>query len=292
MFVGTGYITDVGPGYFQDDTACWEPDRYKGIYVNPAILSSDELFYCWGNDETTIFVGGDPSEVAEIGDLFFIPDFRLRSTEDGFAFDSPLIDAGNPDPAWNDPDGSRCDIGPYGGPLASTPMPRIPTWPPPGPSPTPSPSPTAPTPTPTPDITQTPAVSPTPSGLPATFTPAPSATPAEYRYVLRINGSVFTSGDLFILTRETWNPGIAFDAAEIIVLDVYGDYFFYPAWTSDINAELISVPAEQDTLTILEFTWPEGDYGSAENLFFYGACLDPATAELIGNYDFVVFGYR
>lgn len=29
---------------------------------------------------------------------------------------SPCIDAGNPDPQYNDPDGSRNDMGAYGGP--------------------------------------------------------------------------------------------------------------------------------------------------------------------------------
>ncbi len=32
---------------------------------------------------------------------------------------SPGIDAGNPDPAFNDPDGSRNDMGAYGGPLGN-----------------------------------------------------------------------------------------------------------------------------------------------------------------------------
>jgi len=30
--------------------------------------------------------------------------------------DSPCIDAGNPDPTFNDPDGSQNDMGAYGGP--------------------------------------------------------------------------------------------------------------------------------------------------------------------------------
>ncbi len=276
MFVGMGHITRVGPGFFQDDTACWEPDRYKGMYVNPAILTNDEPFYCWGNDEITLFVGGDPSLVAEEGDLFFIPDFRLRSTKDGFAFDSPLMDAGNPDPSWNDPDGSRCDLGVYGGPLASTPMPRIPTWPPPGPSPTP---------TPTPPVTMTE----TPT---SEASPTPSPSPAIFQYILSLNMDLFGAGDPFTFTREIRNSLGVFDAAEIIVLDVYGEYFFHPAWDPGLHAEMITVPNGTDTLTILEFTWPEGDFGSAENLFFYGACLDPGTAEIIGNYDFVEFGYR
>ena len=40
-------------------------------------------------------------------------DFTLQST-------SPCIDAGNSDPIYNDPDGSRNDMGAYGGPKAKT----------------------------------------------------------------------------------------------------------------------------------------------------------------------------
>ena len=57
----------------------------------------------------------DASEIS-IDPLFFRlfvnidkGDFRLRP-------DSPCRDAGNPDPAWNDLDGTRNDIGAYGGP--------------------------------------------------------------------------------------------------------------------------------------------------------------------------------
>jgi hypothetical protein len=39
-------------------------------------------------------------------------DFRLKAN-------SPCLDAGNPDPIFNDPDGSRNDMGAYGGPEAS-----------------------------------------------------------------------------------------------------------------------------------------------------------------------------
>lgn len=44
------------------------------------------------------------------GELLLDEDFRLLPGSVG-------IDAGNPDPAFNDPDGSRNDIGAYGGPL-------------------------------------------------------------------------------------------------------------------------------------------------------------------------------
>jgi hypothetical protein len=44
------------------------------------------------------------------GAVGLIPDYRLAS-------DSPCRNAGNPDPAYNNPDDTRNDIGPYGGPF-------------------------------------------------------------------------------------------------------------------------------------------------------------------------------
>jgi hypothetical protein len=58
------------------------------------------------------------------GLAFGVPGFQLWSGDSCEDFDfhllptSPLRDAGDPDPAYNDPDGSRNDIGAYGGPGA------------------------------------------------------------------------------------------------------------------------------------------------------------------------------
>ena len=260
-FVGTGFISDLGPGYFKDYTAAWQPDKYKGLYVNPAIMTCQTPMYCYANDRTTIYVDGDPSTVAAIGDLFFIPDFHLRRMSDGFAFDSPLIDAGNPDPEWNDPDGTRCDLGPYGGPYARTPLPDIPTWPPPtfAPYPTPAPSPS------------TPEADPDPVRCPL----LPSHPRRSPTYSLHLNNTSFHANAPFLLTRSTQNPGTAFNAAEIIVLDIYGDYFFWPDWRETLNGKLVPIPSGTCMTVILQFTWPQGNFGQAGGLCFWGAILNP-----------------
>ncbi len=72
----------------------------------------------WNNAEGNYGPGIDPGE----GDIFTDPmfidessgDFRLQGS-------SPCIDAGDPDPAYNDPGGSRNDMGAYGGPVSSLP---------------------------------------------------------------------------------------------------------------------------------------------------------------------------
>ena len=43
-------------------------------------------------------------------------DYQLQSVAEGYEQDSPCIDSGYDDEAWNDPDGSRSDMGAHGGP--------------------------------------------------------------------------------------------------------------------------------------------------------------------------------
>jgi len=50
------------------------------------------------------------------GNIFAPPSFANAETGDyHLAAGSPCIDAGHPDPAYNDGDGSRCDMGAFGG---------------------------------------------------------------------------------------------------------------------------------------------------------------------------------
>jgi len=57
------------------------------------------------------------------GNLTTYPGFCTNSTANKWdrfrpAVGSPLLDAGDPDPAFADPDGTRCDIGVFGGPFS------------------------------------------------------------------------------------------------------------------------------------------------------------------------------
>jgi len=56
--------------------------------------------------------------VVQADPLFVEPgeDFHLQTVAGGYPEDSPALDAGYPAEAWNDPDGTRSDIGAYGGP--------------------------------------------------------------------------------------------------------------------------------------------------------------------------------
>jgi len=256
-FVGIGRITELGPGWFRDETAAWEVDRYAGYYVNPSVYGNEAPMYCLGNTEDTVYVEGDPRLSASVGDLYFIPDFRLRR-------DSALIDAGDPSAEWLDPDGSRCDIGPYGGPFARTPLPEIPTWPPPGFTATPCP----------------------------TLTPtAAGPDPSPVRYDLVLNRGEYVSGDRFELRRSLENPGVERSVFEVLLLDVSGTYFFWPSWSEGFDGVRYDLPPGRLTSVILSFQWPSGVCGCGSGPSFYGAVFDPSTGDLAGNYDVASFVY-
>ncbi|MBD3236214.1 MAG: hypothetical protein GF330_05900 [Candidatus Eisenbacteria bacterium] len=74
----------------------------------------------WGNGQDYYNCNPGPGDISE--DPLFVDagagDYHLGEG-------SPCIDAGNPDPAYNDPDGTRNDMGAYGGPGADLELPAV-----------------------------------------------------------------------------------------------------------------------------------------------------------------------
>jgi hypothetical protein len=80
------------------------------IYAPLGVLVQNNLFYKINGYSTTAVGGG----VLRTDSLFVDPKFDT-SGDLTLASDSPCIDAGPPDPQYNDRDGSRNDIGMFGG---------------------------------------------------------------------------------------------------------------------------------------------------------------------------------
>ncbi|MCD4654453.1 hypothetical protein K8T06_11035, partial [bacterium] len=290
-FIGISWISDIGSDYFTDDTAAWEPDRYAGYYVNPNILDNDNLFYCTGNSEDTIFVMGDPRGSAQIGDLFVIPDLRLRKISNGFAFDSPLIDAG--DPTIYDPDGTRRDIGPYGGPYALTPMPIIPTFPPPESTPTPPIATVTPYPTitPSPTVTPTQTITPTETNTP---TITPTSTPRSTGVRILMPSHLYYPDDICWCSVSIYinAPEPLFHHPLFVLLDVYGEIFFAPSFSQEIDAWPGPWNSGETVIEILaHFSWPETGT-SVNNVYWYAAITDPDVTQIFGECDMFEFGWE
>lgn len=150
---------------------------------------------------------------------------------------------------------------------------------------TPTPAPTEiPTATPTPDVTSTP--------IPPTATPEPTWTPRPDGVTLQLNAPMFHGGEWFKL-QAAYNGPFGTEVDLYVILDVMGQYWFYPDWLQDVSFYRFTIsPAGLHNITILDFTWPKGDMGQADDIRFWGAMCYAGTTELLGNFDSVTFGYR
>lgn len=121
--------------------------------------------------------------------------------------------------------------------------------------------------------------------------PTPTPTPAAVTYDIALYDNDLEAGDLFRLTRACFNPFAAVTVDEYILLDVYGSYWFWPAWSTSPDFETWGLPSGSgNDDVILEFTWPTVE-GTAEDLRFWGAFLTSGTTDLIV-YDMVTWGYE
>jgi hypothetical protein len=204
-------------------------------------------------------------------------------------------------------------------PTASPTVTATPTEPPPTlpptativpPSPTMSPLPSA-TPTATPTFTATPTPSPTMTPTPTrtatgaptatapppspTATPAatetPPPTPLPLGVTIEMSSTYFRAGDRFLVRAWLSNPGAGrFPARFYFLLEVYGQFYFWPSWSRQEDYIVVQVDPGRQVLQILDFTWPSG-VGSAEGLAFWAAMLETVEYEIIGDLDVVYWGY-
>jgi len=119
---------------------------------------------------------------------------------------------------------------------------------------------------------------------------------------LQISENIFMGGDLFKLWQTTYNPlyrdiGIQ----KYLIMDCMGILFF---WNWDTNSPTFTQPpcgavgkilaCETQSETFLNFTWPEGDLGTGDNIYIYFGYLElfSSPPTLVGNIDYCVFGWR
>ncbi len=119
-----------------------------------------------------------------------------------------------------------------------------------------------------PTVTPRGGCSPTPT-CPPQFSPTP--TPVYRQSVLIYsNKYVYRAGDDFELLIRLENPLSPLYLNLYIVLDAYGEYFFYPSWGKMLDCERRWLCGGfEETETILEFVWPEGA-GCGEVGFYAG----------------------
>lgn len=126
-----------------------------------------------------------------------------------------------------------------------------------------------------------------------TPTPSPTPDPSSSGVSLHLNQDVFEIRDIFHLSRTVVNggPGVAVD--EYIILDVYGQYWFWPSWSEsgDFQPRFLAADTVYAAETVLTFEWPPVN-GAATGLRFWAALLEKNTQRLFGEYDMVEWAYQ
>ena len=76
-----------------------------------------------------------------------------------------------------------------------------------------------------------------------------------------------------------------------VILGAYGEYWFYPEWTQEVDYEVVDISPGITEKEIIElFQWPS-DVGSASGLYFYSLFLKPDFSDLLGVVEFWEFGW-
>lgn len=138
-------------------------------------------------------------------------------------------------------------------------------------------------PTGTPTLTATPSASPIASSTPApTWTATPPLLELGVRLVMP--ASYFSAGDRCSLTALLYNSTLALeDVPLFIILDVYGQYWYWNEWEQDLTYVVTDVPSGITTVPIIaEFIWPETGDAQVLGLNFWGAMLNEAMTAVLG----------
>nr|HPQ41175.1 hypothetical protein [bacterium] len=118
----------------------------------------------------------------------------------------------------------------------------------------------------------------------------------EMGVTLELSRTTFHAGDLFTCTaRVCNNSGDAVTGYPLaVLLDVYGDYFWAPSFSTEFDSYLDVYPVFPGGVTEIDvvppFQWPAGS-GAAQDIRFYAALLDPGMRMIMGHWDMVTFGW-
>ncbi|MCD4654006.1 fibronectin type III domain-containing protein, partial [bacterium] len=81
------------------------------------------------------------------------------------------------------------------------------------------------------------------------------------------------------------------EARFFAVLDAYGECFFAPHWTKELDYWSFGIqPGPRNIQIIQSFTWPQG-IGTGSGLQFIGALTNPDITAIFGEYSFWEFGW-
>lgn len=114
----------------------------------------------------------------------------------------------------------------------------------------------------------------------------------QEKMVTRIsaNQKAYKTGDNILIKLEILNSGTPKSVYLFAILEVSGQYWFWPQWSRDVAFLPETLPEDRITeKSILDFEWPDTPVsGSA---LIWAAAIDEETFTILGNYDNCYFEF-
>lgn len=148
-----------------------------------------------------------------------------------------------------------------------------------------------------PGVVPTPTATPTTGpGTPTNTPHAPTPTPpgcTERGATIVMPSAMYREGDSCYCNVVVCNPESTTynNMPLMVVLDVYGQYFFAPSFTSFDQITIDVTPGQQTIQVLPPFSWPAGA-GTASGIRFHAAMTNQAITELFGTLDSFSFGWE
>ncbi len=135
------------------------------------------------------------------------------------------------------------------------------------------------------------------TGVAPTPTPEPTATPEPSCDTLGVTISMpshmFYAGDIcnmYVTLCNTADSPVS-NVPLFIILDVYGEMFFWPSFSLFDYQEIVLAPGETRIEVLPDFIWPSG-VGHADGINWYAGMTNQQITDLFGDYDFWSFGWQ
>ena len=131
---------------------------------------------------------------------------------------------------------------------------------------------------------------------PGVSTATPTSTCSETGVELYMPSHLYSPGDSCECSVTVCNitQSILNNYPLFVILDVYGEYFFGPTFSSDFDSYILLYPEFPFGETLVDvippFIWPE-DAGKASGIYFYAALTDPSVSQIYGKWDSWEFGW-
>jgi hypothetical protein len=123
--------------------------------------------------------------------------------------------------------------------------------------------------------------------------PPPTPTPGITGVTITMPAHQYRPGDICYCTVTVTNGDLEplIDHPMFLILDVYGEIFFAPSFTTDFDYYSGPWPAGTTPVDALPvFTWPDTGT-SASGIVWYAALTDPAVTRIVGEWDSWEFGW-